>query len=161
MKKQAFYFNIAALLLAATNTTYASPTVYMPLGSGNQVIAADAATDEIKAYYSDVINSHGLVAAPDGEYLIAGSQQEDPLKLGQPKDTPNSKLFLIHPDHGHVMSAIPITGWSHHQAITSDSTYVLSTHGDYCRRLACEVWLWCPTPSPSSEAAPLCTGRGI
>ncbi len=96
---------------------------------GNQVIAVDAATDQITASYSDVINAHGLVATPDGEYLIAGSMQEDPLKQGQAKDTPNSRLFLIHPAHGHVMSTIPVAGWSHHQAITPDGRYVLSTHG--------------------------------
>jgi DNA-binding beta-propeller fold protein YncE len=129
MKNKAFNLNVIAFLLVVTNTAYAGPTVYIPLGSGNQVIAVDAATDKITASYSDVINAHGLVATPDGEYLIAGSIQEDPLKQGQPQDTPNSKLFLIHPDHGHVMSTIPVTGWTHHQAITPNGKYVLSTHG--------------------------------
>ena len=93
------------------------------------MIAVDAATDRITAAYSDVVNAHGPVATPDGEYLIAGSLQGESLKQGQPKDTANSQLFLIHPDHGHVMSTIPVTGWSHHQAITPDGIYVLSTHG--------------------------------
>lgn len=129
MKNKIFYLNAIALLMAATNLAYASPTVYIPLGSGNKVIAIDAATDKIIASYSDVINAHGLVATPDGEYLIAGSLQEDPLKQGQSQDAPNSKLFLIHPDHGHVMSTIPVAGWTHHQAITPNGKYVLSTHG--------------------------------
>ncbi len=129
MRSKIFYLNVAVLLLAASNTVYAGPTVYIPLGSGNQVIAVDAATDKIIASYPDVINAHGLVATPDGEYLIAGSLSERPLEPGQPKDTPTSQLFLIHPDHGHVMSTIPVTGWSHHQAITPDGRYVLSTHG--------------------------------
>lgn len=114
--------------MALTNTLQASPTVYIPLGSGNQVIKVDAATDEITASYSGVDNPHGLVATPDGEYVIAGSLNETPLKKGQAEDTPNSKLFFIHPVHGHVMSTIPVSGWSHHQAITSDGKYVLSTH---------------------------------
>lgn len=108
---------------------YAGPTVYIPLGSANQVIAVDAANDSIIATYSNAENAHGLVATPDGEYLIAGSLSEKPIKPGQPKDTPNSKLFLIHPAHGHVMSTIPVAGWTHHQAITPDGRYVLSTHG--------------------------------
>lgn len=106
----------------------AAPTVYIPLGSGNQVIAVDAATDSITATYSDVENPHGLVATEDGEYLIAGSLKEKKLKKGEEKNSTNSKLYLIHPAHGHVMSTIPVSGWTHHQAITPDSRYVLSTH---------------------------------
>ena len=52
-----------------SSAAYASPTVYISPGSGNQVIAVDAATDRITASNSDVINAHGLVATPDGEYL--------------------------------------------------------------------------------------------
>jgi len=120
---------LAVTIMTASNTIIASPTVYIPLGSGNQVIKVDAATDSIEASYSDVINAHGLVATPDGEYLIAGSLKETPLQKGQPKDTPNSKLYFIHPAHGHVMSTIDVAGWTHHQAITPDGKYVLSTHG--------------------------------
>lgn len=129
MKQKIYIIGITTLLLTVTNIIQASPTVYIPLGSGNQVIAVDAATDKITASYSDVINAHGLVATPDGEYLIAGSLSEEAIKPGQPKDTPNSKLFFIHLAHGHVMSTIAVAGWSHHQAITPDGKYVLSTHG--------------------------------
>lgn len=110
------------------STANAAPTVYIPLGSGNQVIAVDGATDRILASYPAVDNPHGLVATPDGEYLIAGSLVETPLPAGAAHDTPNSKLFLIHPQHGHVMRTVPVAGWSHHQAITPDGRYVLSTH---------------------------------
>jgi DNA-binding beta-propeller fold protein YncE len=123
--------NLATGLAGLTlfwNTAIAAPTVYIPLGSGNQVIAVDAATDRILASYPGVDNPHGLVATPDGEYLIAGSLTETPVPGGAPHDTPNSKLFLIHPQHGHVMRTVPVAGWSHHQAITPDGRYVLSTH---------------------------------
>lgn len=129
MNNKLFFISIISASMALTNTLQASPTVYIPLGSGNQVIKVDAATDEITATYTGVDNPHGLVATPDGEYVIAGSLKETPLKKGQAADTPNSKLFFIHPAHGHVMSTIPVSGWSHHQAITSDGKYVLSTHG--------------------------------
>ena len=129
MKKTISIISIILLNFVTSNYLFASPTVYIPLGSGNQVIAVDAETDKITASYPDVINAHGLVATPDGEYLIAGSLKEVPLKKGQPKDTPNSKLYFIHPVHGHVMSTIDVEGWSHHQAITPDGKYVLSTHG--------------------------------
>ena len=129
MKNKLFFISVISASMALINIVQASPTVYIPLGSANQVIRVDAATDTITATYTGVDNPHGLVATPDGEYLIAGSLKETQLKKGQAKDTPNSKLFFIHPAHGHVMSTIPVSGWSHHQAITSDGKYVLSTHG--------------------------------
>ena len=129
MKNKNIFISIITVSMALTNTLQASPTVYIPLGSGNQVVKVDAATDKITATYTGVENPHGLVVTPDGEYLIAGSLKETALKKGQASDTPNSKLFFIHPAHGHVMSTIPVSGWSHHQAITSDGKYVLSTHG--------------------------------
>ena len=122
---------LAATLMGLTmfwSNVNAAPTVYIPLGSGNQVIAVDAATDRILASYPAVDNPHGLVATPDGEYLIAGSLTETPLPAGAAHNTSNSKLFLIHPAHGHVMSTVPVAGWSHHQAITPDGRYVFSTH---------------------------------
>ncbi|MFK5914494.1 MAG: PQQ-binding-like beta-propeller repeat protein [Woeseiaceae bacterium] len=128
MKNKLFFISVISASMALTNIVQASPTVYIPLGSANKVIRVDAATDTITATYTGVDNPHGLVATPDGEYLIAGSLKETPLKKGQAKDTPNSKLFFIHPVHGHVMSTIPVSGWSHHQAITSDGKYVISTH---------------------------------
>jgi len=129
MKNKTLVMAVVTAALLVTHTLQASPTVYIPLGSANQVIRVDAATDKITATYSGVENPHGLVATPDGEYLIAGSLKETPLKKGQAEDTTNSKLFFIHPVHGHVMSTIAVSGWSHHQAITSDGKYVLSTHG--------------------------------
>ena len=115
-------------LLGGSFNALAEPLVYVPLGSGNQVIEFDAATDKITKTFSDVNNPHGLVATPDGEYLVAGSLNETPLKKGQNASTPNSQLALIHVAHGHVMSTIDVAGWSHHQAISPDGRYVVSTH---------------------------------
>lgn len=106
----------------------AEPTAYIPLGSANEVIAVDAATDRIIRRYSGVENPHGLVATPGGDYLVAGSLAETPVPAGAPADTPNSKLYVLHPEHGHVMAEIPVSGWTHHEAITPDGKYVISTH---------------------------------
>ena len=115
-------------LLGVNGQAFAEPKVYVPLGSGNQVIEFDAATDKITQTFTGVNNPHGLVATPDGEYLVAGSLSETPLTKGQSQSTPNSKLALIHVTHGHVMSTIDVAGWSHHQAISPDGRYVVSTH---------------------------------
>lgn len=98
------------------------------LGAANRVIAVDAATHQITAEYEGVENPHGLVATPDGEYLVAGSLAETPAPAGASAETPTSKLSLIHPGHGHVMLTIPVAGWTHHEAITPDGRYVISTH---------------------------------
>jgi DNA-binding beta-propeller fold protein YncE len=115
-------------LFGSAMAAHAGATAYIPLGSANEVIAVDTATHTITQHYSGVANPHGLVATPDGEYLIAGSLTETPLPAGAAADTPNSKLYVIHPAHGHVMSEIPVSGWTHHEAITPDGRYVISTH---------------------------------
>lgn len=123
---------VQAALLAAFSwwslSLMAGPMVYIPLGSANEVIAVDSDTSRITAQYTGIENAHGLVATPDGEYLVAGSLNETPAPEGAPHDTPTSKLYLIHPGHGHVMLTIPVAGWSHHEAITPDGRYVISTH---------------------------------
>lgn len=119
---------LALLVLVAASSVRAEPTAYIPLGSANEVIGVDVATSRIVQTYTGVANPHGLVATPDGEYLVAGSIFENPLPSGAPVETPNSKLFVIHPQHGHVMAEIPVSGWTHHQAISPDGRYVISIH---------------------------------
>lgn len=119
---------LALLALLAMPQAWAATTVYIPLGSANKLIAVDAATDRITRTYEGLENPHGLVATPDGEYLVAGSALETPLPQGAAADTANSRLSVVHPAHGHVMSTIPVSGWTHHQAITADGRLVISTH---------------------------------
>ena len=121
-------YMLGLLCLGSGAFAVAAPTAYIPLGSANEVIAVDVADGKIIRRYPGVENPHGLVATPDGEYLIAGSLKETPVPVGAPADTPNSKLYVLHPEHGHVMAEIPVSGWTHHQAITPDGKYVLSTH---------------------------------
>ena len=128
MKNYSSLAATAIVMALSAPTAWAGMTVYIPLGSANKVIAVDAASHRITATYDGVDNPHGLVATPDGEYLVAGSLSETPLPAGAAMDTANSKLAVIHPAHGHVMSTIPVAGWTHHQAITPDGRYVLSTH---------------------------------
>lgn len=123
-----YQFIIGLICFGTATLVCAAPTAYIPLGSGNEVIAVDTASGKIIKRYPGIENPHGLVATPDGEYLIAGSLKETPVPAGAPADTPNSLLYAIHPEHGHVMSEIPVSGWTHHQAITPDGLYVISTH---------------------------------
>lgn len=54
---------LVALVMLATGSATAGPTVYIPPGSGNRVIAVDAASDTITASYSGVENFHSLTPA--------------------------------------------------------------------------------------------------
>jgi YVTN family beta-propeller protein len=119
---------MSLFFLGGMSFSFAAPIAYIPLGSGNEVIAVDSANSKIIKRYPGVENPHGLVATPDGEYLIAGSLKETPVPAGSPVDTPNSKLYVVHPQHGHIMSEIPVSGWTHHEAITPDGKFVISTH---------------------------------
>ena len=47
-------------IVAGTTTALATPTVYISLGSGNQVVAVDAATNRVIKRYSGIDNPHGL-----------------------------------------------------------------------------------------------------
>ena len=120
---------LAALVTAlALGVASAAPTAFVPLGSGNRVIAVDVASSKIVKSFGGILNPHGLVATPDGEYLVAGSLSETELPANATETTPNSKLYVIHPVHGHVMSEVGVPGWTHHQAVTPDGRYVISTH---------------------------------
>lgn len=117
----------AAIAVAISAPVAAEPLVFVAAGLANEVIVIDAATDTVINSFSGVENPHGIVATPDGEYLVAGSLKEKALDKQNPGG-PNSNLAVIHPDHGHVMLTIPVVGMTHHQAITPDGRYVISTH---------------------------------
>ncbi len=116
---------VLGISTALAGASFAGPTLYVATGSGNEVVGIDVATAAITKRFSDVTNAHGLTATPDGEYLLAGSLTPD-AKPADPKLA--GKLFLVHPAHGHVMATIPVTDWSHHQGISPDGRYVVSTH---------------------------------
>lgn len=118
---------VATITIGIAAPAAAKPLVYVAAGSANEVIVIDAATDAVVQSFHGVENPHGIVATPDGEYLIAGSLKEAPPDPSNPKAA-NSTLAVLHPDHGHVMLTIPVAGMTHHQAITPDGRYVISTH---------------------------------
>jgi YVTN family beta-propeller protein len=111
---------LPASLMAATK-------VYIPLGSGNTVIEVNGDTDKVVVDYGFVSNPHGSVATSDGEYVFASNLlQNESYTVGG--ESFNSSTALVHPAHGHVMSKLPVQGWSHHLAITPDDKYVVATH---------------------------------
>lgn len=102
----------------------ADPMVYVAAGFANRILIIDAATDKVVGEYTGVENPHSVVITPDGEYIMSGSLKE----AKDAANVPRSTLYLVHPVHGHVMSTLPAVGMIHHQAITPDGKYVISTH---------------------------------
>jgi len=115
------------LSIVLPSQSFAETKVFIPLGSGNTVIQVDAATDQIEMDFGFVSNPHGLAATADGEYLFAGNLNQNESYNIKGKFF-NSSLALVHVFHGHVMHQLPVNGWSHHQTMTPDDRYVLSTH---------------------------------
>ncbi len=62
--------------MLAPLTSLASPTVYIPLGTANEILIVDAATDKAIGKITGFKNIHGLSLTPNGEYLVAGSNDE-------------------------------------------------------------------------------------
>jgi len=125
IRKPFIPFALAVSLIAAP--TVAKPLVYVAAGSANKIIVIDAATDKVVGEYDDIDNPHSIVSTPDGEYVLSGSLKEKRSET-DPDKPAESTVYLVHPDHGHVMLTMAAEGMIHHQAITPDGRYVVSTH---------------------------------
>ena len=125
MKRTLFLSAIAVGFISSA--ALAEQVIYVAAGSANKVLAIDLDTNTVIKEYGGIANPHALVATPDGEYVIAGSLNEKKPPVGSDK-APESTIYIIHPVHGHVMSTMPAEGMIHHQAITPNARYVISTH---------------------------------
>ncbi len=123
MNKKPLFAFAMAIALASTAAT-AKPLVYVAAGSANKIIVIDAATDKVVGQYDGIDNPHSIVSTPDGEYILSGSLKEKKTAKGDKHST----IYLVHPEHGHVMLTIKAEGIIHHQTITPDGRYVISTH---------------------------------
>ena len=125
LRKSLIIFGMAVVTMATP--ALAKPLVYVAAGSANQIIVIDAATDKVVGNFDGIENPHSIVSTPDGEYILSGSLKEKRPKKGS-KLPPQSTIYLVHPAHGHVMLTMTAEGMIHHQAITPDGRFVISTH---------------------------------
>jgi YVTN family beta-propeller protein len=138
--------------ISAFATAESAPTVYIPLGSANEILIVDAATSEATGRIVDVINPHGLAATPDGRFLIAGSNQEvspdagnlPPRPVGMSEEEHRSHhqapganattaigkshVAILSTADGSVVRRVDVKGAVHHNAVTPDGRYAISTH---------------------------------
>lgn len=125
MKRAIIFSALAAGFISSA--AMAEPIIYVAAGSANKVLGIDPKTNTVVKEFDGIANPHALVATTDGEYVIAGSLNEKKPAKGSDA-APESTIYIIHPAHGHVMSTMPAPGMIHHQAITPDNRYVISTH---------------------------------
>ncbi len=143
----------ALSLLVSPAISMAGVLVYMPLGTANAVAVVDAGSDKVVTRIPGVINSHGLAITPDGSTMVAGSLTELPEgdlpsrpermsaeehrshhSLPEQQQATESQsenrgiLYLIDVKQRHILNQIQVPGPSHHNLITPDGKYAISTH---------------------------------
>lgn len=144
---------VGAVAVGMASVTSAAPTVYIPLGSANEIAIVDAADNKVIGMIGDVVNPHGLAATPDGKYLIAGSNQEvrpdqaalPPRPAGMSEEEHSlhhnmpasaasqsgvgvSHVAIIEAQNRRVVRRVDVKGAVHHNLVTPDGRYAISTH---------------------------------
>lgn len=105
-------------------SAFAEPFIYVAAGSANKVLVIDSENNQVVDEFDGIRNPHALTMPPDGEYVISASLAAKKNELGKMEGT----LFVIHPEHGHIMSTRPLLGMVHHLAIKPTGRFVVSTH---------------------------------
>jgi YVTN family beta-propeller protein len=130
-------------------------TAYVPLGSANEIVVIDTATDRVIRTISGVDHVHGLGGAPGRGFLIAGSfsetlpgeaqigpapegmSEEDHAAhhappadgaSGNDQQTPISILTVLNADDGTVVRSLEVPGAVHHVAVSPDGRNAVVTH---------------------------------
>lgn len=141
------------VLLAGLTGAAQAVTVFIPEGSGNQILKVDAATGQVIGRIEGLEAVHGLAGAPGVPYLIAGSYAETaaddatsvakpegvtedehaahhakPAVGAMPKDAGRSILTVLDSASGSVVRRIEVPGAVHHTAVSSDGRIAAATH---------------------------------
>lgn len=144
---------LLAALVGITSPALAGTTVYVPMGSANEVLVIDAAQDKIVGKIGDVEEAHGLAGTPDGKHLVAGSYAEtrvkasaappkpkavskdehgahhaEPAKVTTSRSGDVSFASIIQTGNRKVVRRVTVPGAVHHTEITPDGRYAVMTH---------------------------------
>jgi hypothetical protein len=129
--------------------------VYVPMGSGDQILIVDSSTDRVIGQIDEMPTAHGLAGAPGGEYLVAGSYDEfrpgehrmpsKPAGMSEaehqahhakpaagPAGAPEAVSFLsiIPIADGSIVRRVGVPGAIRQTAVTPDRRYAIATHSD-------------------------------
>jgi len=140
---------VAIATLGLMGQAIAATTIYVPIGSANEVLVIDGDSDQVVGRIGDVTNVHGLAVSPSGGLLVAGSMSvatsEQVIPEGMSEDEHNahhtnskgtnsqpvgntSYISIIDADAKRVIRRIDVESISHHSAVTPDGRYAVSTH---------------------------------
>ncbi len=138
-------------LVGAALPAIAAGTVYVPLGSADEVLVIDTAGDLVVDQVSGLEASHGLASTPSGDFLVVGSYAETaPDETGLPTKPKGmsaaehqahhsapaapapaeavSFVSIIRTADNAVVRRIEVPGAVHHTAVTRDGRFALATH---------------------------------
>ena len=140
---------IVIVSLGYLGMAQATNTIYVPVGSANEVLIINADLDKVVGSIGDVTNVHGLASTSTGNLLVAGSMslapknQEIPEGMSEDEhsahhvsgedqskqpDNNSSYISIIDAKEKRVLKRIEVAGISHHSVVTPDGRYALSTH---------------------------------
>ena len=149
MKRFIYKLAITLVTLGLAGPSLAATTVYVPVGSANEILVIDGERDQVIGSIGDVTNPHGLAASDRSGLLVAGSMslapQNQAIPEGMSEDDHNahhadgnlqktqaagnlSNITIIDANAKRVVKRIDVNGISHHSAITPDGKYALATH---------------------------------
>lgn len=140
---------VTIVTLGLAGPSLAATTVYVPVGSANEILVIDGEQDRVIGSIGDVTNAHGLAASTTNGLLVVGSMSLAPknqtIPEGMSEDEHNahhadgnpqatqaagnlSNISIIDVKSKRIVKRIDVNGISHHSAITPDGRYALSTH---------------------------------
>lgn len=149
MNRLKYKLAITIVTLGLAGPSLAATTVYVPVGSANEVLVIDGEQDRVIGSIGDVTNVHGLAASATNGLLVAGSMslmpQNQSIPAGMSEDEHNahhadgnlpraqkegnlSNITIIDANAKRVVKRIDVDGISHHSAITPNGRYALATH---------------------------------
>jgi YVTN family beta-propeller protein len=149
MNRLKYNLAITIVTLGLAGPSLAATTVYVPVGSANEILVIDGEQDRVIGSISDVSNVHGLAASAKSGLLVAGSMSLAPknqaIPEGMSEDEHNahhadsqllkaqaagslSNITIIDANARRIVKRIDVDGISHHSEITPDGRYALATH---------------------------------
>lgn len=157
MTRYMFVYGLLVSLFAALSAypahTWAAETVYIPLGSADEVLVVDAARGVAERRISGLPAVHGLAATPDGEYLVAGSFSEEPRAAAAMPEKPEgmsedehaahhakpapsatlrsdsvSFVSIVRARDGVILRRIEVPAAVHHVAVAPNGAFAVATH---------------------------------
>lgn len=149
MNKLINKITIVLVSLGYLGMAQAANTIYIPIGSANEVLIIDADLDKVVGSIGDVTNAHGLASSTVDSLLVAGSMSLAPetqkIPEGMSEDEHSAHhvsgedqskqpvnnagyISIIDAKAKRVLKRIDVVGISHHSVVTPDGRYALSTH---------------------------------